>query len=235
MEQFFLNIQKKISKFCKFNTSTKIQWLVSILARFLGSIKFSFYHSINLINAKFKGVRHGRNFSTNGLLILDIFPGSTVSFGDNVTIVSDPKRASASVLYSKFKIKTFEPSSTVCIGNNVGFSGTSITCRSKRIEIGDNTAIGPNVIIIDSDCHIPVPYGKWLEYPGYEHDADVIIGKDCFIGLNSVILKGVHIGDHCVIAAGSVVVKDIPPHSIAAGVPAKVVKTFDASDRKISP
>lgn len=185
---------------------------------------------VNLTSLKMNRVAYGQNLTTNGRIILDIFPGSTVSFGDDVTIVSDPKRASASVLYSKFKVKTFEPSATVLIGNHVGFSGTSITCRSTTIEIGENTAIGPNVIIIDSDFHTPVPYGNWLEYPGHEHDASVRIGRDCFIGLNSIILKGVTIGDHSVIAAGSVVVKDIPPHSLAAGVPAKVIKTFNFSD-----
>ena len=52
----------------------------------------------------------------------------------------------------------------------------------------------------------------------------VTIGDDIWIGANAVILPGVHIGSHCVVAAGAVVTKDVPPHSLVAGVPAKVIK-----------
>ena len=47
---------------------------------------------------------------------------------------------------------------------------------------------------------------------------------DVWVGANAVILPGVTIGEHCVVAAGAVVTKDVPPHSLVAGVPAKVIK-----------
>ena len=53
----------------------------------------------------------------------------------------------------------------------------------------------------------------------------MIIGDDCWIGRRVMIMPGVKIGEGCVIGAGAVVTKDIPPYSVAAGVPAKVVKT----------
>jgi acetyltransferase-like isoleucine patch superfamily enzyme len=54
---------------------------------------------------------------------------------------------------------------------------------------------------------------------------DTFIGDCCFIGAHSVILPGVRIGDHCIIAAGSIVSKDVPPHSIAAGNPASIIRS----------
>jgi acetyltransferase-like isoleucine patch superfamily enzyme len=214
----------KIAKFSGLGFRVQCLWMLYLLSTLLAKGKFRFYHVINLINMKFKGVTHGKNFSTFGLLILDIYPGSTVKLGDNVAIVSNVKRATASALFSKVKIKTFSSTSEIIIGNRVALSGTSITCRSKKISIGDNVAVAPNVIIMDSDFHIPLPYGDWFAYPGFERDADVIIENQCFIGLNSVVLQGVHIGKNCVIAAGSVVVNDIPDCSLAGGVPAMVLK-----------
>jgi acetyltransferase-like isoleucine patch superfamily enzyme len=54
---------------------------------------------------------------------------------------------------------------------------------------------------------------------------NTIIGKNCFIGIGATILPGVNIGDECVIGAGSVVTKDVPSNAMAAGVPAKIIKT----------
>ena len=54
---------------------------------------------------------------------------------------------------------------------------------------------------------------------------DTFIGRDCVIGINSIIMPGVNIGDEVIIGGGSVVTKDIPSHSVAAGNPAKVIKT----------
>lgn len=51
------------------------------------------------------------------------------------------------------------------------------------------------------------------------------IGKNCFIGGNSLILPGVEIGDNCIVGAGSVVTKDVPPRTVVAGNPARVIKT----------
>jgi acetyltransferase-like isoleucine patch superfamily enzyme len=64
-------------------------------------------------------------------------------------------------------------------------------------------------------------------YPGTEYDEPVYIGKNVFVGLNVIILKGAEIGDNSIIAAGSVVKGKIPANSLAAGVPAKVHRTFE--------
>ena len=61
----------------------------------------------------------------------------------------------------------------------------------------------------------------------------VVIGNDCWFGANVVVCPGVTIGDNCVIGAGSVVVKDIPANSFAAGNPCKVIRTLTEADSMI--
>jgi acetyltransferase-like isoleucine patch superfamily enzyme len=90
------------------------------------------------------------------------------------------------------------------------------------ISIGDNVLIGPHSIIVSTkhiakDTSVPISaQGNALE--------KVIIESDCWIGANVTILAGVHIGRGCIIGAGAVVTHDIPPYSVAVGVPAKVIK-----------
>ena len=90
-----------------------------------------------------------------------------------------------------------------------------ITCGDK-IEIGDGCFIGRDVIIRSYDAH-------QLLKEGYQVSAPIKIGNRVWIGQRAMILKGVTIGDGAVIAAGAVVTKDVPPHSVVAGVPAKVI------------
>ena len=73
-------------------------------------------------------------------------------------------------------------------------------------------------MIRDSDNHTIVR-------DGYTPTAPIKIGNHVWIGVNCTILKGVTIGDGAIIAAGSVVTKDVPAHSLVGGVPAKVIRT----------
>lgn len=172
------------------------------------------------------GIRYGKKFYSAGKIILDIVPNSQVIIGNNVSIISDSRRCSSSSLGFSSKLRTFSKTSRIIIEDNVGLNGTSITSRSKSIIIGKNTKIAPNVIIVDSDFHNPWPPLMRHSYPGDEVDGDIIIGSNCWIGMNSIILKGVQIGDNSVIAAGCVVTRAIPPNSLAGGVPARVIKIY---------
>ena len=87
------------------------------------------------------------------------------------------------------------------IGNNVFLNSGCIITARERVQIGDNTIFGPNVVIYDHDHEIRD--GKILDN-GFI-TAPVTIGANAWIGAGSVILKGARIGDNCVIAAGSVV------------------------------
>lgn len=92
--------------------------------------------------------------------------------------------------------------------------------RSK-IRIGNYTGLGPGTMIFSSNHQFApgVPYHQqpWTE-------KDVTIGDDVWIGAGTIVLPGVTIGRETVVAAGSVVTRDIPPNSIAAGVPAKILR-----------
>ncbi|MBR5989289.1 MAG: acyltransferase [Prevotella sp.] len=132
--------------------------------------------------------------------------------------------------YRRFRLGDYSVvESFACINNAVG-----------DVSIGDhtriglhNTIIGPVVIgshvnlaqgiTITALNHIFSDPQKRIDEQGVSTD-QVIIEDDTWIGANAVILPGVTIGRHSVIAAGAVVTKDIPPHSLAAGIPAKIIK-----------
>ncbi len=106
------------------------------------------------------------------------------------------------------------------IGKNVIIARTvhlDKNINPKGIHIGDNTWLLRNAMVLAHDyCRGENGTGKRF---------NTYIGKNCVIGVNSIILPGVKIGDHCVVAAGSVVTKDVPSNSLVAGNPAKVLRT----------
>ena len=88
------------------------------------------------------------------------------------------------------------------IGEHVGIGPNDYVVCHKKISIGEGTILGPSVYIYDHD-HIFTPE-KGVDIHNYKCE-EVIIGNNCWIGANTVILKGTHIGDNCVVAAGSVI------------------------------
>ena len=116
-----------------------------------------------------------------------------------------------------------------CINNAVG-----------DVVIGDHTRIGlHNTIIGPVSIGSHVNFAQGITVTALNHNFEetnkrideqgvsthqVVIGDDIWIGTNAVVLSGVTIGNHCVVAAGAVVTKDVPPHSLVAGVPAKIIK-----------
>lgn len=101
------------------------------------------------------------------------------------------------------------------IGDNCGFSATSIWCF-KEIVIGNNVRCGANTLIMDGDAH--------FEDPRTSPPKTIVIEDNVFLGANVVVKKGVTIGKNSVIGMNSIVTKDIPENSIAVGNPCKVIK-----------
>ena len=115
---------------------------------------------------------------------------------------------------------------SIKIGNNVFFNSSCIITSRNKIEIGDNTILGPGVIVYDNDHVIR----DGLVVDNEFTTAPVSIGKNVWIGACSVILPGVTIGDGSVIAAGSVVTKDIPADCVAGGNPCKIIRRFEKTE-----
>ena len=97
-----------------------------------------------------------------------------------------------------------------------------------RVTFGDNCLLAPNVAIYTAGHPIHPDSRNSL----YEYGIDVTIGDNVWIGGNVVIMPGVNIGSNCVIGAGSVVTKDIPAWSVAAGNPCRVLRKITDEDKK---
>ena len=95
----------------------------------------------------------------------------------------------------------------------------------SSVTIGHNVVISERVAIRDSDNHVVWEKDNQTDKEAKPMSSPVVIEDHVWIGMNAIILKGVTIGEGSIIAAGSVVNKDVPAHCMAAGVPAKVIKT----------
>jgi acetyltransferase-like isoleucine patch superfamily enzyme len=92
------------------------------------------------------------------------------------------------------------------------------------VTLGDNVYITAGVQFITHDGGTLI---LRKDHPDLEWTAPISVGDDVYIGVRTIILPGVSIGNRCVIGAGSVVTRDIPDGSVAAGVPARVIRTVD--------
>jgi acetyltransferase-like isoleucine patch superfamily enzyme len=146
--------------------------------------------------------------------------GSAIDIGRRFWAVSDSRRAGIS-LYSRTKLRTMA-GAHISIGDDVALNGTSITAR-RGIVVGSGTLVAANVVIVDSDFHAPKPPEARATSAGAERDSPVVIGRNVWIGMGSIVLKGVEIGDNTIIGAGSVVTRSIPADVVAGGVPARVI------------
>lgn len=113
-------------------------------------------------------------------------------------------------------------------GKNV-YANFNLTCvDDTHIFIGDYTMIGPNVTIATAG-HPILPE---LREKGYQYNASVRIGKNCWIGAGAIILPGISIGDNVVVGAGSVVTKNLPPNVVAVGNPCRVLREVNELDKE---
>ena len=124
------------------------------------------------------------------------------------------------------------------LGKNVYVNFNFTVVDDTHVYIGDYTMVGPNVIIATAGH----PIVAELRQKGYQYNAPVRVGKNCWLGAGAILLPGVTIGDNVVIGAGSVVTKDIPSNVVAVGNPCKVLreigehdKEYYFKDKKINP
>ena len=116
----------------------------------------------------------------------------------------------------------------VHLGDNVYFNFGVTLVDDTYIYIGDNTWLGPNVTVATAG-HPILPE---LREKGYQYNASVKIGRNCWIGAGTVIVPGVTIGDNVVIGAGSVVTKDIGSGVVAVGNPCRILREINERDKE---
>jgi acetyltransferase-like isoleucine patch superfamily enzyme len=192
---------------------------IYLFERFLRLSRILISSIITHIIFKFKGV------ITRGFILFDGIPHvsinsnkrGNISVGSNCRFNSN-KRSNLIGINRKCFISIHNRNAKIHIGDNCGFSSTSIGCFTS-IQIDDFVQVGANTLITDSDWHLE---DKRVGPPKKVH-----IKKNAWIGYNSIILKGVTIGENSIIGAGSVVTRNIPDNVIAAGNPCVVIKKIE--------
>jgi acetyltransferase-like isoleucine patch superfamily enzyme len=168
------------------------------------------------------GVELAADVTLYGEPIVSLADPSRISVGSGVVLCSESERTALGVSRPCI-LRTLRPGAAIVIGPESGLSGTVI-CAAVSVSVGRECLFGADVLVADTDFHP-------LKAAGRRHSdevddipaAAIVIGDNVFIGARSMILKGVHVGENSVIGAGSVVVSDIPPNVMAAGVPARVL------------
>lgn len=166
--------------------------------------------------------RYGRNVHTD-IYIHWITGRGKLIVGDNVLLSGKISIGFAS---------SYSSMPELLIGNHVFIGhGASITI-GKRVSIGDHCYIAGGAAIMDSSGHPIDPEMRRKGMPALMEDVKpVTIEKDVWIGMRSVILPGVTIGDGSVVGACSVVTKDVPPYVVVAGNPARVITKIEIKSK----
>jgi acetyltransferase-like isoleucine patch superfamily enzyme len=161
------------------------------------------------------------------LLSAKIYLRNCVKVGKYVTVHGKPLINASGTIIIEDKVaiwSVFERTKllvkgtgTLTIGYATRVNGTHIAVAGN-VTIGKYVRIAPYTLILDSDFH------DVQDHTAEGKKGSIVIGDNVWIASRATILKGVTIGEGSVIAAGSVVTKDVPPYCVAAGVPAKVIK-----------
>lgn len=161
---------------------------------------------------KSRGVIFGKNPKFPVLFPMVLARGK-ITIGDNFMVKCWRVRTQVSA----------GPKGELTIGNDVFINEGAVVCAMHKITIGNNTKIGDFATIYDTNFH-EVEEGAGVKY------GPVSIGRNVWIGKNAIILQGVSIGDNSVIGAGAIVTSSIPANSLAAGNPAKVIRSIKCSE-----
>lgn len=173
----------------------------------------------NTLYAKFIGVEMLENVKFNGWTSFFRATGSIIRVGRNCIFNSSCYTNHIGLNHKCILSATpgVSKSCQLIIGDNCGFSGTSIRCFEKII-IGNNVRCGANTLIMDGDAH--------FDDNRTSAPKPIFLCDNVFLGANVVVKKGVTIGENSVIGMNSVVTHDIPANSVAVGVPCKVIRTI---------
>ncbi len=183
----------------------------------LGSVEGPFFvgHRVRIRHPYL--VRVGRSVTLDDDVYIDALSRNGVRLGDNVSIGRFTIIETTGILTN---LGTgFE------IGANSNLGDYNFVGASGGVTIGENVLIGQKVSF-HSENHNFSRTDVPIKAQGTTR-AGIVVEDDCWLGAGVIILSGVHIGHGSVVAAGSVVTKDVPPYSVVAGVPARIVKRRD--------
>ena len=170
---------------------------------------------------RFKSKSCGKNpFVSNKSRLVNL---NYVKIGDNFIIDEYAEVLCHSI--------TQEMTPSLTIGHNVHISKHCCIGCSNKVVLEDDVRLAPYCHITDrnhqyEDVDVPI-WRQPSNSPG-----SVVVGKHTWLGFGVQVMPGVVIGQHCVIAAGAIVTKDIPAYSVAAGNPAKVIKKYNFETKK---
>ena len=183
--------------------------LSKIINRISGIIRKCYYsHKLHIS----PGNKHffGKRISITGAEFIKC--GARICFSDDLE------------LYVCQAIKGVEPQ--LVIGNDVSFGRMNRIGCANKIIIGDHVLFAPHVHISDRD-HNFQDISEPIRKQTISTKDPVIIGDETWLGFNCQVMSGVTIGKHCVIAAGAIVVKDVPDYSVVGGNPARILKKYN--------
>ena len=179
------------------------------------------YYTRQIVIPQFDSV--GKGFSILKPHTLKIF-GRNIHAGDNLHIISSKEKP---VNLSCWNSK--QQQGNITIGNNVLISpGVSIS-SAEHVYIGDNSMIAAGAYISDSDWH-----HIYNRTRPFRCSKKIELHENCWIGYGAIITKGIRIGRNSVVAAGSVVIEDVPDNTVVGGNPAKKIKEINPQKRMIS-
>lgn len=148
---------------------------------------------------------------------------------ENICIGSNVIIDNSCVIESWYFSNISDHSGVIIIGDNCAFGEYTHLSAANRIEIGDGLLTGRNVLITDNSHGLT--NGDELNisprYRKIQSKGPVFIGNNVWLGDKVSVMPGVSIGDGVIVAANAVVTHDIPAYSVAAGVPAKVIKNME--------
>jgi acetyltransferase-like isoleucine patch superfamily enzyme len=174
-----------------------------------------------VLEARVKGVQVRGRLILAGRPIISVAADSRLILEDGVSLFS-AVRANPLACFQPCVLRTLAPGAEIELERNVGMSGT-VVCAARSVRVGEGTIFGSGALVIDNDFHAPDGPHGWKN--DYSQARPIRIGKGVFVGARAIILKGVSIGDRAVIGAGTVVTRDVPAGAVAAGNPARIVRS----------
>jgi len=176
----------------------------------------------SMIKFRLYGVTYGSRLRASRIILLN---RGRISLGDNVTLGSYPDGTAYTC-----SLRTYYPEARIEIGDHCLLNG-AVLHANCHITMGNRVLLGPGVILVDNDSHPPVSSDE--RYGGRPPEAPIHLKDRVWIGMRSTVMKGVTVGEGTIVAAGSVVTKDLPANVIAAGIPARALKAVPKDLREL--